>query len=34
MSEYRVISADSHLNEPQEVYARLPAEYRSRAPPH
>ena len=32
MAGYKVISADSHLNEPQEVYDRLPAEYRSRAP--
>ena len=24
MAEYKVISADSHLNEPQEVYDRLP----------
>ena len=32
MAEYKVISADSHLNEPQEVYDRLPAEYRARAP--
>ena len=27
-----VISADSHLNEPEEVYDRLPAQYRDRAP--
>ena len=32
MSEYRIISADSHLNEPIELYERLPAEYRARAP--
>ena len=32
MEAYRVISADSHLNEPQEVYDRLPPEYRTRAP--
>ena len=32
MAAYKVISADSHLNEPQEVYDRLPPEYRSRAP--
>jgi predicted TIM-barrel fold metal-dependent hydrolase len=32
MPQYNVISADSHLNEPLEVYDRLPAEYRARAP--
>ena len=32
MSEYKIISADSHANEPDEIYERLPAEYRSRAP--
>ena len=32
MSEYRVISADSHSNEPAEIYERLPVEYRARAP--
>ena len=29
---YKIISSDSHLNEPLEIYERLPAEYRSRAP--
>ena len=32
MAEYKVISADSHANEPVELYDRLPEEYRSRAP--
>ena len=32
MSGYKIISADSQLNEPLEVYQRLPAQYRSRAP--
>ena len=32
MNSSAVISADSHLNEPQELYERLPAEYRERAP--
>ena len=32
MADHSVISADSHLNEPMEVYDRLPAEYRARAP--
>ena len=32
MAEYKVISADSHLNEPMEVYDRLPEKYKSRAP--
>lgn len=29
---YKIISSDSHLNEPLEIYQRLPAEYRSRSP--
>ncbi len=32
MADYKVISADSHANEPVELYDRLPEEYRSRAP--
>ena len=32
MSDYKVISADSHSNEPAEIYERLPVEYRARAP--
>ena len=32
MSDLRVISADSHSNEPLELFGRLPAEYRHRAP--
>ena len=32
MSDLRVISADSHLNEPLEIYERLPEALRHRAP--
>lgn len=32
MPDYPVISADSHLNEPHEIYERLPAKFRHRAP--
>jgi predicted TIM-barrel fold metal-dependent hydrolase len=32
LSTFRVISSDSHLNEPLEIYARLPEVYRHRAP--
>ena len=32
MADYRIISADSHLNEPLSLYERLPLEYRERAP--
>ena len=32
MPELAIISADSHSNEPEEIYDRLPAEYRTRAP--
>ncbi len=32
MTDYMVISADSHANEPVELYDRLPEEYRTRAP--
>ena len=32
MNAYKIISADSHLNEPMDVYDRLPSQYRSRAP--
>ena len=32
MADYMVISADSHANEPVELYERLPEEYRARAP--
>ena len=32
MAAYRIISADSHLNEPIELYQRLPAAFRDRAP--
>lgn len=32
MPEYPVISADSHLNEPLDIYARLPKRFRHRAP--
>ena len=32
MLDYPIISADSHSNEPESLYDRLPTEYRSRAP--
>ena len=32
MPELAIISADSHSNEPEDIYDRLPAEYRARAP--
>ena len=32
MADYMVISADSHANEPVELYERLPEEYRALAP--
>ena len=32
MADYLVISADSHANEPVELYERLPEEYRALAP--
>ncbi len=32
MADYNVISADSHCNEPQSLYDRLPTEYLERAP--
>ena len=32
MNDYPAISADSHLNEPHELYDRLPAQHRGRAP--
>ena len=32
MADYMVISADSHANEPVELYDRLPEEYRALAP--
>ena len=32
MSDFMIISADSHANEPIGLYDRLPEEYRSRAP--
>lgn len=32
MTNYKVISADSHVEEPQSLYERLPEEYRARAP--
>ena len=32
MTDYKIISADSHASEPMELYERLPAEYRHRAP--
>jgi len=32
MGDYKVISADSHVEEPAEVHDRLPSEYRARAP--
>ena len=32
MSELTIISADSHANEPEETYDRLPEEYRESAP--
>lgn len=32
MTALNVISADGHANEPWEIYERLPAEYRDRAP--
>jgi hypothetical protein len=32
MSTYKIISSDSHLNEPLEIYQRLPTPYRNRAP--
>lgn len=32
MTALNVISADGHADEPWEIYERLPAEYRDRAP--
>ena len=32
MAGYKVISADSHSQEPDDIYERLPSEYRHRAP--
>ncbi len=32
MGDYKVISADSHAEEPTEIYEVLPAEYKDRAP--
>ncbi len=32
MGAYKVISADSHVEEPAEVHDRLPHEYKTRAP--
>ena len=32
MNHYAAVSADSHLNEPAELYERLPPKYRERAP--
>ncbi|MFQ5934216.1 MAG: amidohydrolase family protein, partial [Dehalococcoidia bacterium] len=32
MSDYKVISADSHASEPMEIFERLPADMRHRAP--
>lgn len=32
MSDFKIYSADSHLNEPLEIFARLPKRYRERAP--
>lgn len=32
MTDYTIISADSHAAEPEELYQRLPEEYRARAP--
>ena len=32
MSDMKIISADSHANEPYDIYQRLPAEHRARAP--
>ena len=32
MKNYKIVSADSHCNEPEEIYLRLPAKYRDRAP--
>ncbi|MCH8089225.1 MAG: amidohydrolase [Chloroflexi bacterium] len=32
MPDLAIISADSHCNEPAEIYQRLPEEYRARAP--
>ena len=32
MPDYPVICADSHLNEPHEIYQRLPEKFRHRAP--
>ncbi len=32
MSDYKIISADSHLNEPFGIFERLPERYRARAP--
>ena len=29
---FKVYSADSHLNEPPEIYERLPKQFRHRAP--
>jgi len=33
MAEQRVISADSHIQEPPDLYERLPKGMRERAPP-
>ena len=32
MADYKITSADSHVEEPQSLYERLPEEYRARAP--
>ena len=32
MTEYPIISSDSHLNEPLEIFSRLPERFRHRAP--
>lgn len=32
MADYKIISSDSHLNEPLELFDRLPPAYRDRAP--
>ena len=32
MSDFKIISADSHIQEPEEIWKRLPSKYRDKAP--
>ena len=32
MADYKIISADSHIEEPQEIWKRLPSKYQEKAP--